>query len=114
MVAGSTYGWLTMWPTGAAPTVANLNYTSGLAIATLATVKLGPSCTIQVGNSPGAGDAHAGIHVILDVVGYYGPEGTVSGARFHGMVPNRIVDTRPGLQPPANSLAGALGPRGRG
>jgi hypothetical protein len=116
VVAGSTHGWLTAWPEGAAPTVANLNYTPGQAIANLGTVKVNlPECTIQIGNSTGALDTRAPIHVILDIVGYYGAPATADGgSQFHAMVPSRVVDTRPSQpQPPANaSVVGAVAPEG--
>jgi hypothetical protein len=117
VVAGSTYGWLTMWPTGSAPNASNLNYAANLQIANLAIVKVGPSCTIKVGNSPLAVDAHAGVHVILDLVGWFGPlntPGDTGGKQFHSMAPSRIVDTRPtSPQPAANpTLVGALAPEG--
>jgi len=96
-LAGPTSGFLTLWPNGAAPNVSNLNFTAGANIANLATVKVGPTCTIKVANSNGAPGFHAPVNVVIDLVGWYGIENTPDGgAHFHAMTPNRIVDTRNG------------------
>jgi hypothetical protein len=92
--SGSTPGHLTLWPSGSAPVVSNLNYMASHTIANLVIVKVGPGCTIKVGNSPGA-TLRAPVNVVLDVVGWFGPEGAADGgAHFHAISPRRLVDTR--------------------
>jgi hypothetical protein len=92
--SGSTIGHLTLWPSGSAPNVSNLNFTAAHTIANLVIVKVGPSCTIKVANSPGS-TLRAPISVILDVVGWFGQDNTADGGgHFHAMSPRRTVDTR--------------------
>jgi hypothetical protein len=107
VLAGGTQGWFTLWPNGTAPTASNVNYEAGQVAASLSVVKVGPACTIQMGNSPGAAPGtKSDLNIVIDVAGWYGPEGTNDGLRFHAMVPNRILDTRVGA--PANP--GVVGP----
>ena len=80
---------LTLWPAGAGkPKVSNLNLGPGEVAANLATVRL-ESGAIEIANHRGS------IHVVVDVVGFYGPRPT--GSRFHPLSqPVRVLDSRPG------------------
>jgi secreted trypsin-like serine protease len=95
-------GWLTMWGTGPAPVAANLNFDGTHITGGLSIVKTS-GCSFLVGNSPGGDpNMHPPIDVILDVVGWYDS----SGAQFHPMPPNRILDTRTGT--PSNPGTGVI------
>jgi len=73
----------------------NINFLPGQTVANLAVVEaLGP---IYLANAVGS------VHVIVDLVGYFD---AASGARFHAMDPNRVLDTRTG--------AGSIGKQGGG
>ncbi len=88
----SASGYLTVYPTsGAAPPLAsNLNFVPNQTVANLVTAKVGSGGKIRFFNSAG------NTHVVADVVGWF-TDGTAStGARFHGVAPERILDTRDG------------------
>jgi len=84
---GTGPGWVAAYPSGQAwPGTSSLNYNAGQAISNLVTVALGQGGGIDLLRGPGGL-----VHVIGDVVGWWGP----GGARFTPIAPERIVDTRP-------------------
>jgi FlgD Ig-like domain len=104
-------GYLTVYPTGTgAPTASNLNWTPGLTIPNLVTVKLSASGSVTIYQSgPGTAD------VIVDVAGYYnGGTATLPGT-FYPLAPARVLDTRtsspvgPGGETSLNAAAGVGG-----
>jgi hypothetical protein len=84
-------GYLTVYPAGTgAPNASNLNWTPGLTIPNLVTVKLGntPGAVTIYQSGPGSAD------VIVDVAGYYiGGTAQLPGT-FFPLSPNRVLDTR--------------------
>ena len=82
--------WVTVYPTGQSrPLASNLNFTAAETVPNLVTVKVGAGGQISFLNAAGNTD------LIADVVGYY-DDGTGTGARFTGLTPARILDTRNG------------------
>jgi hypothetical protein len=67
VTGSSTGGFITVYPSGASqPTASNLNFTAGLNIPNLVTVKVGTDGKINLKNNS-AGT----VHLIADVAGYY-------------------------------------------
>ena len=87
-------GWITLWPDGPVPNAANLNFVAGQTVANLVTVKLNTNGKVHVGNSIG-NTAAGSVHVIIDVVGWYGA--TATGGGINAATPERILDTRFGV-----------------
>ncbi|MEV0192816.1 PKD domain-containing protein [Kitasatospora purpeofusca] len=84
-------GHLDVWPAGdAAPGTSNLNFAPGGIVSNLVTVPVNADGTVTLRNSAGATD------VVADLAGYYRPD---DGARFTGMLPQRLADTREGSGP---------------
>ncbi|MFJ7774562.1 PKD domain-containing protein [Streptomyces yangpuensis] len=92
------------------PTTSNLNLEPGKDKSNQAIVPVGPNGTITLYTNSGS------THLVLDAVGYYGPNGTTL---FTPVVPQRLADTRtsgklaPGAATtvtgiPANALGAAL------
>ena len=93
--------YLTAYPGGGArPTTSSVNAVPGRAVPNLVVMQLGPNGTIDVFNS------HGDSHVVVDVFGYLS---TGTGARFTGVPPSRLFDTRIG----AGVRPGKLGNRER-
>ncbi|HXY93696.1 MAG TPA: S8 family serine peptidase [Acidimicrobiia bacterium] len=93
-------GYVTVWPTGVTrPLASNLNFVAGETIPNLVTVKVGTGGDVSFYNFQGTTD------LVADVVGYYGDGSAAgpSGARYHSIVPARILDSRDGT----GGLAGA-------
>ncbi|CAA9246502.1 MAG: hypothetical protein AVDCRST_MAG10-1986 [uncultured Acidimicrobiales bacterium] len=96
-------GFLTAWPAGVArPLASNLNFTTGETVPNLVTVKVG------VGGKVSLYQSAAAAHLVADVAGWFGPDGGTGGARYHPVLPTRLLDTRipvlvipPGSMPPA-------------
>ena len=89
--------FLTVWPGGIErPNVSNVNFAAGETVPNLITVPIGADGSIRFANEIGEA------HVVLDLIGYFDPTG---GARFHPIVPTRVLDTRIGV-----GLSGAQGP----
>lgn len=88
-VTGTTAdSFLSVYPKGEdAPLVSNLNWGTGVTIPNAVTVKVGAGGKVRVYNNSGQ------VHVIMDVVGYYSLDG---GDGFTPLVPDRVVDSRPG------------------
>lgn len=85
--------YITVWPTGVnRPLASNLNVDPGETIPNLVTVKVGAGGRVSLYN------AGASIDLVADVVGYYadGSTPSESGARYHSIVPARILDSRDG------------------
>jgi subtilase family serine protease len=96
VTAPAAGGYLTVYPnqtpTGTPvtrPTVSNLNFSTNQTIANMVIVPVGADGKVDFYNGAGA------TQVIADVAGYFSA-GT-SGAVYHALGPDRIVDTRLGL-----------------
>jgi len=95
VVPSGSLNYLTLWPSGQAqPNVSTLNSFDGRVKANAAITPAG----VNGGVSVYASDA---THVILDINGYFVPEGTASALAFYPVTPCRIADTR--------NAAGSLG-----
>ena len=90
-------GFLTAWPAGEArPLASNLNFTAGQTVPNLVTVKLGAGGTVSLYHSG------SGAHLVADVAGWFGES---PGARYHPVLPTRLLDTRiPVIQLPPGAL----------
>ncbi|MFN8040317.1 MAG: fibronectin type III domain-containing protein [Acidimicrobiales bacterium] len=76
------------WPTGTAmPATSNLNVGAGQTAANIAIVSVGTGGNIDLYNNSGSA------HIIIDVVGYFGPSGTSS---LIPVTPTRVLDSRDG------------------
>jgi subtilisin family serine protease len=92
-------GYVTVFPTGGSPPLAsNLNFNANETVPNLVVVKVGAGGQVSFFNGVGNTD------LIADVVGYY-DDGTGTGARFTGLTPARILDTRNGT-----GSSGKVGP----
>jgi hypothetical protein len=97
-VVGSTLdGYLSIFPTGAAPGESSLvNFAPGEAVPNLAVLGVGTGgmSTVSLVTPAGAGSAH----VLIDVFGWISTsqysDGADSGARFVPVDPSRALDTR--------------------
>jgi hypothetical protein len=90
-------GYLTVFPSGAArPLASNLNWTPGVTIPNLVTVKVGATGKVSLYQF-GAGTAQ----VVVDVAGYFlGGTATKPGT-FVALTPARVLDTRSATAVPA-------------
>jgi hypothetical protein len=103
-------GFLTAWPTGEArPLASNLNFEPYRTVPNLVTVKVGAGGKVSLYHS-----GHVA-HLVADVAGWFGPGGESAGARYHPLVPARLVDTRipmllwpPGLPGPPPGYSGGF------
>jgi hypothetical protein len=76
------------WPTGSVmPATSNLNVGAGQTAANFAIVSVGTGGNINLFNNSGSA------HIIVDVVGYFGPDGTAS---LIPVTPTRVLDSRDG------------------
>ena len=83
--------FLAAYPTGQArPVVSNLNYRAGDTVANVVVVKVGADGRVALYNNAGSA------HVIADVAGWYGPDGTTPIGTYTALPPSRILDTRTG------------------
>ncbi len=102
VVAPTSEGYVTLYPTGAArPVASSVNFNPGFTGANLVTVKLGTGGKVRFFNASGS------THVIADVMGYY--HGATSTAKagyggYSGIEPTRMLDSR-------DPALGALLPR---
>jgi hypothetical protein len=82
--------YLTVFPGGQSlPSTSSLNFLAGETRANRAIVPVGPDGTITIYNRAGTS------HVVVDVNGWYtGPGSLAGGARFVGLTPSRLEDTR--------------------
>ena len=80
--------YLTVWPTGQAqPYVSTLNSYNGATIANAAIVPAGTSGEISIYVSDAT-------HVVIDINGYFAPQGGSGELAFYPVTPCRIADTR--------------------
>jgi len=80
--------YLTVYPSSTAlPVASNLNFLPGQTVPNMVNVKLGLDGKVKVFNAAGS------THVILDVVGWYGPL-VAGGGLGWAVTPTRILDTR--------------------
>lgn len=83
--------FLTVFPSGAArPLASNLNFVAGQTVPNMVMAKVGAEGRVSIYNNAGTS------HVIIDVVGWFGPSGADAGAGYHALSPSRILDTRNG------------------
>jgi hypothetical protein len=82
---GTLFSYLSVTPLGGNST-SNVNFVAGQDRPNLVTVPLAPDGTARIYNAQGA------VHVVADVMGWYGPTGSL----FTPVAPARIVDTRLG------------------
>ncbi len=81
-------GYLTAYPCGAPlPSTSSVNYAAGVPVANLVTVPVGAGGQVCI-------FAYRTVHVVIDVAGWSSADAT--GARFTGVTPDRLVDTRDG------------------
>jgi hypothetical protein len=83
-------GYVTVFPTGGQrPTASNLNFTAGQTVPNRVIVKVGTGGKVSFFNAAGT------VHVIVDIGGWFtDATSTVGGARFTGVLPTRMIDTR--------------------
>ena len=96
----TTGSFLTVYPSDSAlPLASNLNFSTGVTVPNLVIVKVGADGNVKVYNKLGS------VHVIFDVVGWYGATGDL----FYPLTPARVLDTRTGPQgtPPGKVGANA-------
>jgi len=92
---GASY--LTVFPSGTgAPNASNLNFTPGLTIPNLVVARVGNDGKVAVFNNAG------NVHVIFDVVGWYGS----SGQSYAPIPPSRVLDTRNATGDPSGAFGG--------
>jgi len=96
VTGGTQPSYLALFASGqSVPRASNLNWSAGETIANLVTVQLAADGSIAVYNAAGSVD------VIVDVEGWVGPPGSVSGGDgfFHPVTPARLFDSRNGSGP---------------
>ncbi len=83
-------GYLTAYPSGTSrPTASNLNWTAGVTIPNLVTVKVGDKGKVSLYSfSTGT------VHVVADVAGYYLGGTPTKPGMFVALAPSRVLDTR--------------------
>ncbi len=81
-------GYITAYPCGATPPpTSSLNYRPGVDVANLVTVPVGVGGQVCL-------FAYRRVDVLADVAGWFGTD--TAGARFTGLSPSRLLDTRDG------------------
>jgi hypothetical protein len=91
----SALSFLTVWPSGTArPFASNLNPVPNKNVPNQVVAKIGANGAVDLFNAAGS------VHVVVDVAGWYddGSPGT-NGARFFGLEPRRVYDTRAANSP---------------
>ena len=102
VVAPSSAGHLTVYPTGSAvPNASNVNFSAGQVKPNAVIAKVGPDGSISIFNSAGNS------HVIVDYNGWF-----PTGGNFNTLSPARLLDTRAGQNTIDGSYVatGAIGP----
>ncbi len=80
---------LTVYPAGEGrPTASNLNYVAGQTVPNLVKVKVGAGGSVTFFHPAGY------THLVADVAGWYSDASGPRGARYHPVVPSRLLDTR--------------------
>ncbi len=99
----SAESFVTVWPGGQSrPLTSNLNPKPGVAaVAASVTTRTGPAGTISLYNDSGT------VHLIADVVGWFDPPGSNSGALYTALPPTRVLDSRTGTGGKNSPFAGA-------
>ena len=93
----TTGSFLTVYPSDTAlPLASNLNFDTGVTVPNLVIVKVGADGNVKVYNKLGS------VHVIFDVVGWYGATGDL----LYPLTPARVLDTRTS---PQGTPAGKVG-----
>jgi len=93
--------FLAVYPSGETrPLVSNLNYRAGDTVANVVVVKVGADGRIVLYNNGGSA------HLIADVAGWYGADGTTPIGTYTAAAPSRILDTRNGNGAPTGRVAG--------
>lgn len=83
-------GWLAVTPTGVdTPAASTVNWTGGASTAHGQFVKLEGNRSVTLFNGSGAG-----VHAIIDIVGYFTEGDTSGGNLFHALTPARAYDSR--------------------
>jgi hypothetical protein len=92
-------GYLTVSPSGTRTTTSSVNFAAGQTV---------PNRVVS-GLADGAVDVRAAgaTHVLVDVVGWYGPASVPGGSAYTALTPARLVDSRDGTGTPR----GAFGAR---
>ncbi|MCX7620214.1 MAG: CAP domain-containing protein [Acidimicrobiales bacterium] len=89
---------LTLYPKGSAqPPTSNINFVAGQIVANLADIRVGRDGSIEIMNSAG------GLHLAIDIEGYWDDGIRSGGTRFTAVTPTRLLDTRTG-----NGLPGGV------
>ena len=93
-VAPTSSSYLTVSPSLVSrPLASSVNMIAGQTIPNLVLAKLGTNGSVDIYN-------HAGTtHVVVDVVGWFGPIAASSTGRLTGVTPTRVLDTRVGPGP---------------
>lgn len=95
VTGSSAGGFVTIWPCGLPrPTASSLNYDAGQTISNAVTAQIGSGGQICIYTLTAT-------HVIIDVTGAY-----PSTAGFQGLVPGRVLETRPGENTTDGQFAG--------
>jgi sugar lactone lactonase YvrE len=91
-VTPAANGFLRAWPSNeSAPTATFLNFAKGQSITNTGAISLAPNGTQDLTLK----NYSQGSHFVIDVQGYFVPQGTVTGGAYYVAVsPCRVVDTR--------------------
>ena len=88
VVPPAALGYLTAWPTGQTqPVVSTLNSSNGATIANAAIVPAGLIGSVSIFVSDAT-------HIIIDINGYFAPQGSPGALAFYPATPCRVADTR--------------------
>jgi outer membrane protein assembly factor BamB len=83
------HGYLTVFPSGTVrPLASSINFAPGETISNAVVAKVGANGSIDIFNPAGT------THVVVDIEGWFGVEGTEPGRRYQPVVPARVTDTR--------------------
>ena len=87
---GSAHGNLAVYPTGHKPAnrTSNLNYEISQSIAVQVQTGLGTNGAVSIAVNTGT------VHVVIDVLGWYGSASDTTGAGYQPLSPRRVLDTR--------------------
>jgi hypothetical protein len=97
--------FLQIWPSGSQQPLfgSSLNFVPGQVVPNAVTVKLGAGGLVRILN------AHGSVDVVIDVTGYYTASG---GTAFHPVLPDRVLDSRPGTNVGSYTTPWGSGPTG--
>ncbi len=86
VVNPTSANYLTVYPNGSSPpNAANINFVAGQTIPNMAIVKVGTNGKIAIFNNS------LSTQVVVDIVGWF----PVNASNYNGIVPERMLDTRP-------------------